>query len=118
MTVNGENYPWWGDFKKKEFYQGAFAQYEGDKEQASIVLHKEFPRLGVNFNRRFSLVRGESLTVSDALKSQEKNKYEQWFHFSEEFSFVDGGESDNIIFESSKLRVSVSPANLPRWLCM
>lgn len=99
VTVNGENYPWWGQYdKKRDFYEGAVKQYLGDSVTAEIELEKEFSSLEVNFNRRFELVRGKELKVIDRLSSKNENSYEQWFHLAEPFEYIGVNTDESLRF--------------------
>lgn len=109
VTVNGLNFPWWGEFKKKDFYGGAVKQYEGNSEEVKLVLEKDFPSLGVKFNRSLELVRGESLKITDTLRSQSENKYEQWFHLAEEFEYSGEMENGKLKFDTDKFSVIIHP---------
>src|SRR5690606_32730548 len=109
VSVNGGNYPWWGDFNKEDFYRGAVSYYHGDCFSAKLSVEKKFEKPDVLFSRSFSIVRGKSLEVSDRIIGVEKNVYEQWFHFSVPFEYEGEGKGGCLIFSDKRIRVSVVP---------
>lgn len=112
VTINDSNFPWWGDFSKKDFYTGAVTSYQGNSKNAKIQLEKNFTKLEVSFNRLLEIQRGKSLQIIDKLVSQNLNDYEQWFHLSEDFEYLGINDKNRLVFESSKLRIEVvTPEN-------
>lgn len=109
VTINNQNFPWWGDFVKNDFYEGAVKNFHSTSEQVVVVLNKDFPTLNTNFNREFVLKRGCSLEITDQLTSNEIIVCEQWFHLAEQFEYVDKDAKGRLIFESEILKLLVTP---------
>lgn|GEM_PF-3506752 len=109
VTVDGKNYPWWGDFEKSDFYEGAVKQYSGGVNKSTILLSKGYGALGVSFDRKLEVVKGQSLAVTDVLKSKSERRYEQWFHFSELFDYLGEDEDGSLRFSSGVLNITVHP---------
>lgn len=109
VSVNGESFPWWGHYKKNDFYKGAISFYEGNPESAIIEVEKEFSGLEVKFCRRLKLLRGKSLIVDDSMTSDSEKTYEQWFHLSESFDYCKQELSDDLIFKSDLIKLTISP---------
>lgn len=107
VTVNGCNFPWWGDFKKSDFYRDSVNYYSGIENESTLILEKYFPSLEVNFIRKINYLKGERLQISDSLSSKKNNSYEQWFHFSKDFDFSGMDKIGRAIFKSSKIAVAV-----------
>lgn len=109
VSVDGKNYPWWGDFEKKDFYEGAVKQFSGSVNKSTILLCKEYGALDVSFDRKLEIVKGQSLTVTDTLKSKSERCYEQWFHLSECFEYTGKDDDGNLVFSSEAMSVKVFP---------
>ena len=109
VSVNGGNYPWWGEFKKTDFYEGAVKKYSGTGKESSILLEKTFENQQVEFSRNIEFLKGKALTVVDALRGNGENCYEQWFHFSELFDYVGEDETGFVRFRGDKFFVVVRP---------
>ncbi|XDZ51455.1 heparinase II/III family protein [Neisseriaceae bacterium CLB008] len=111
IAINGENFPWWGNFKQKDFYHDAIRRYCGNQYEAQLQLEKEFSDLGVNFKRMFHIERGKSLRIVDTLSSTSINVYEQWFHLTEDFEYLDSDDSKQLLFKSHCLTIRVDVPN-------
>lgn len=109
VSVDGKNYPWWGDFEKKDFYEGAVKQFSGSVNKSTILLCKEYGALDVSFDRKLEVVKGHSLTVTDTLKSKSERCYEQWFHLSECFEYTGKDDDGNLVFSSEAMSLKVFP---------
>ncbi|BDR09828.1 heparinase II/III family protein [Comamonas thiooxydans] len=107
VSVNGCNYPWWGDFKKNDFYEDAINYYSGMNDESTLILEKYFHSLEVNFKRKIIYSKGKRLIISDNLTSKNNNSYEQWFHFSKDFEYFGTDKLGRTIFKSSKIAVAV-----------
>ena len=107
VTVNNSNFPWWGAFEKRDFYQGAIQSLHSNSEQTALNLMKEFSTPNVKFSRKFDLRYGDYLGITDVLVSNEENTYEQWFHLSEDFDFLGKLENERLAFTSDTLRIEV-----------
>lgn len=112
VTVNSSNFPWWGTYKKSDFYSGAISSYHGSVKLTKLTLSKEFSTLNTSFSRTFEIERGNYLRVLDVLRSDNENTYEQWFHLAEDFDYLGTAENGRLIFKSNKIRVEViTPKN-------
>lgn len=111
VTVNGENFPWWGDFDKSDFYSGAVEFFSSSEKAVDLGLCKNFLSKGINFQRSFHLERGKSLVLIDIITSNKNLKCEQWFHLAEDFEYK--GKRDNkLYFVSDKLSLLIeAPEN-------
>ena len=107
VEINGENYPWWGDFKRSEFYSDAVRSYTSNLNKSTIEVSKVFGRLGVQFDRKLVIEKGKSIEVHDRLTSENQNEYTQWFHFADQFALV-SNEGDEIVFQSKINKVTLS----------
>ena len=107
VTVNNSNFPWWGDFKKTDFYSGAIQSLHSTSEKVELNLLKEFPTLNVKFSRKFNLKYGNYLGITDVLISDKKNTYEQWFHLAEDFNYLGKLENERLVFANDKIRIEV-----------
>lgn len=111
VTINNDNYPWWGEFKKSDFYRGAITNYHGGLDTAKLSLLKEFKKFDVEFNRTFEIERGKSLKIIDVLKSNNINDYEQWFHLAEDFDYIETLSNNRLVFKNKNMRIEVIPPN-------
>jgi len=109
VTVNDNNFPWWGDYQKKDFYKGAVTAYSGDDTFASLTLEKYFQSLKVSYKRDFILVRGRSLRIVDTLISDCSNCYQQWFHLAEGFAYSCEDSLGRLVFVSEKVKLYITP---------
>lgn len=107
VTVNNSNFPWWGAFKKSDFYVGAIQSLHSSSENTELNIMKEFPTLNVKFSRKFDLKYGSYLGITDVLVSNEENTYEQWFHLTESFDYLGKLENGRLAFASDVLRIEV-----------
>lgn len=85
VSIDKLNYPWWGQFEKSDFYQGAVTEMHSGDQLSMVSLYKYFERLVVGFSRKLVFRKGVSLEIQDKLSSGERREFIQWFHFSEEF---------------------------------
>lgn len=109
VSVNGGNYPWWGEFKKSDFYEGAVRQYSANGEKSAVFLGKKFESPQVDFSRNIEFLKGKALTVIDTLRGKGENCYEQWFHFSEFFDYIGEDDDGSLRFSSGVLSITVHP---------
>ncbi|AIA76749.1 hypothetical protein FF32_18435 [Halomonas campaniensis] len=108
VTVDRLNYPWWGRFEKSDFYSGAVSKLSsGGEGETTFVIQKKFEKLDFDFCRQLHFVKGESLTIQDALLSDRKREYVQWFHFSENFFPVDESFESGVVFQCDSFKVKV-----------
>ncbi|WP_197038320.1 heparinase II/III domain-containing protein [Billgrantia saliphila] len=109
VSVDGGNFPWWGDFDKTDYYAGAVTFFRSGKLSGKLVLEKKFSKPDVNFNRSLEIKRGKSLRVIDTLRSSSIHFYEQWFHLAENFAYKGEDVAGHLIFETDSLILYVFP---------
>lgn len=87
VSVDDSHYPWWGDFKKDEFYSSAVKFYRKFSNISEIKVSHLFKRLSFKFERLIRFEKGKKLHINDKLESYSGiRNYIQWFHFSLDFT--------------------------------
>jgi hypothetical protein len=107
ITVNESNFPWWGRFNKSDFYTSAVNEKESNDERLIVKLNKKFREPDVFFERKITLIHGESLEIIDFIKSDNECNVEQWFHLNQDFQFEGLLENNIYLFSSNKINLEV-----------
>ncbi|MFM5118237.1 alginate lyase family protein [Aeromonas veronii] len=117
VSVDDSQYPWWGDFKKNEFYSSAIQSYQKNDNISEVKIARLFKRLSVHFERNIYFDKGKTLRINDSLTSYSgMRKFIQWFHFSLDF-VVAKISSDLYLAQSMDLHVLIrTPKSINSYL--